>query len=105
MAAVRSWSIPFWPWEVPLAVFFDLPLDVLPDLEDFDDLGDLEVDLDDLVDVLDFVWVVVATAVPANSNDEVKRAIDLRIRRSKRKRSTSGEIYEFLNNGVIVTAR
>lgn len=61
--------------------------------------------MDDLVDVLDFVWVVVAIAVPASSNDAVSRAIGLRIRRSKCKRNSLGGIYEFLNNGVIVTAR
>src|SRR5271169_6813788 len=110
MARVRSWSIPCWPWAVALADFF--PLDLLPevlvDLPDLDDLCELDFGLDglvDFVDVVDFVWVVVAIAVLANSNDAVSRAIDLRIRRSKRKRSTSGEIYEFLNNGVIVTAR
>ena len=61
--------------------------------------------MDDFVDVFDFVWVVVAIAVPASSNDADSRVTGLRILRSKRKRSTSGEIYEFLNNGVIVTAR
>ena len=86
--------------------FLDLLLEVFPDLDDLEDFLELEADFEDLVDLVDFVGlVVVAVAVPTSSNDAPNRAIDLRIRRSKRKRSTSGEIYEFLNNGVIVTAR